>query len=155
MALIIGGAAVAVLVVIFVVIRLLSNAFDATTAPSVMPTLASDSLWTPAPTPSPTPYVQTTFAPIKDPDLSWMDYISGTNENDNYNNQAGSVRTPTPRPNATPRPTSQIINGNSSASEITDLQWQLIGLGWLDARQPSRQSMTAPPARPCAISRPI
>ena len=79
LALIIGGAAVAVLVVIFVVIRLLSNAFDATTAPSVMPTLASDSLWTPAPTPSPTPYVQTTFAPIKDPDLSWMDYISGTN----------------------------------------------------------------------------
>ena len=66
-----------------------------------------------------------------------MDYISGKDENENYNNQAGSVRTPTPRPNATPRPTSQIINGNSSASEITDLQWQLIALGWLDARQPT------------------
>ena len=137
MALIIAGAAVAVLVVAFVIIRLLSSAFDATTAPSAMPTLASDSLWTPQPTPSPTPYVQTTFAPITDPDLSWMDYISGTNENDNYNNQAGSVRTPTPRPNATPRPTSQIINGNSSREEITSLQWQLIALGWLDAAQPS------------------
>ena len=137
LALIIGGAALAVLVVAFIVIRLVSSALDATVEATPMPTLASDSLWTPPSTPSPTPYVQTTFAPITDPDLSWMDYISGKDENENYNNQAGSVRTPTPRPNATPRPTSQIINGNSSASEITDLQWQLIALGWLDARQPT------------------
>ena len=136
-ALIIGGAAVAVLVVAFVLIRLLSSAFDTTTTPTSMPTLASDSLWTPAVTPSPTPYVQTTFAPITDPDLSWMDYISGTDENQNYQNQAGNVRTPTPAPNATPRPTSQVISGNSSTEEITSLQWQLIALGWLDASQPT------------------
>ena len=137
MALIIGGAALAVLAVIFIVIRLVSSALDATVEASPMPTLASDSLWTPQPTPSPTPYVQTTFAPIKDPDLSWMDYISGQDENENFNNQSSNVRTPTPRPNATPRPTSQIISGNSSREEITSLQWQLIALGWLDAAQPS------------------
>ena len=120
-----------------------------------MPTLASDSLWTPPSTPSPTPYVQTTFAPITDPDLSWMDYISGKDENENYNNQAGSVRTPTPRPNATPRPTSQIINGNSSATEITDLPVAADRPG-LAGRAPAPPArMTAPPGRPCAISRPI
>ena len=66
-----------------------------------------------------------------------MDYISGTDENQNYQNQAGNVRTPTPAPNATPRPTSQVISGNSSREEITSLQWQLIALGWLDASQPT------------------
>ena len=136
-ALIIGGAAVAVLAVAFLLIRLLSNATDTSMQATPTPTLASDAPWTPAPTASPTPYVQTTFAPITDPDLSWMDYISGSNAEEDYQNQAGSVRTPTPQPNATPRPTSQIINGNSSQEEITDLQWQLIGLGWLDYTSPN------------------
>ena len=154
LALAIAGAAVAVLVVAFIVIRLVSSALDASVAATPAPTLASDSLWTPQPTPSPTPYVQTTFAPIKDPDLSWMDYISGQDEDENYNNQASNVRTPTPRPDATPRPTSQIISSSSSREEITSLQWQLIALGWLDAAQPTGVYDSAT-RRPCATSSPI
>ena len=136
-ALIIGGAAVGVLVIAFLLIRLLSGVFDAPQDVVPNPTLASDALWEPEETPSPTPHVQTTYAPITDPELSWMDYVYGGDANQEYNNQAGSVRTPTPAPNATPRPTSQIINGNSSTEEITSLQWQLIALGWLDATQPT------------------
>ena len=136
-ALIIGGAAVGVLVVAFLLIRLISGAFDAPQDVVPNPTLASDALWEPEETPTPTPYVKATYAPITDPELSWMDYIYGGDANQEYNNQAGNVRTPTPAPNATPRPTSQIISGNSSREEIASLQWQLIALGWLDATQPT------------------
>ena len=126
------GVAVAVVAAVVVLLTVvLPKTLDRSDDSVATPTPSADALWIPDATPSPTPYVVGTYAPIKDPELSWKEYTYGGNVNHEYDALDGQSKTPRPTA-ATPRPTSQVVNGSSTAAEIANLQWQLIELGWLD-----------------------
>lgn len=89
--------------------------------------------WMPNQTPSPTPYTTATFAALKDPELSWMDYTYPGNVDNDYQQQASAAATRQPTVNTDTDYST--VSGNSSSSSIKKLQEQLAKLGWLSASQ--------------------
>ena len=60
------------------------------------PSPSLNASWMPEETPSPTPYASASYAPIKDPELSWMDYIYQGNVDNEFEALEDLSRTPTP-----------------------------------------------------------
>ena len=135
-------------------VLLLSGTFghnDVTALPTLEPgvtSTATNNVWAPAATPSPTPYVSPTFAALVDPDQSWMDYTYSGDVEADYSEQVsqssggsggGSSRNtataiPTIRPNTTTA-SGGTVSGNSEKAAIIQLQQRLVQLGWLNANQ--------------------
>ena len=148
------GAAVVIAAVIGLLALLNSLGSGDTTKealPSLSPSASAAASWAPNVTASPTPYATATFAPLKDPELSWMDYTYSGDVNQDYNNQTGgsnsSSGSNSSGSNSTAKPTGKptildtaeskgytTINSSSSKSAITKLQQYLANLGWLDQR---------------------
>ncbi len=148
------GAAVVIAAVIGLLALLNSLGSGDTTKealPSLSPSASTAASWAPNVTASPTPYATATFAPLKDPELSWMDYTYSGDVNQDYNNQTGGSNSssgsnssgskPTARPTGKPTilDTAEskgytTISSSSSKSDITKLQQYLANLGWLDQR---------------------
>ncbi len=91
--------------------------------------------WMPNQTPTPTPYATATFAALKDPELSWMDYTYPGNVDSEYQQQASASATRQPTVNTDTDYST--VNGDSSSSSIKKLQQQLAKLGWLSSSQVS------------------
>ena len=133
-AIIVAIAVVVVLAVAFVIIRMLDNAVDTPVTP--VTTLSSDSMWMPEGSPTPTPYVGTTIGAIKDPELSWMDYVYPGNVDEEYdrlNTKKPTAKPTTPPSQITPAPTTGTIDDEASEQEIRDLQNVLVKTGWLSS----------------------
>ena len=148
------GAAVVIAAVIGLLALLNSLGSGDTTKealPSLSPSVSAAASWVPNVTASPTPYATATFAPLKDPELSWMDYTYSGDVNQDYNNQTGGSNSssgsnssgskPTAKPTGKPTILDsaesnnyKTISSSSSKSDITKLQQYLANLGWLDQR---------------------
>lgn len=129
------GAAVVLAVAIGLIwfLNSMGDADDVTLQP-----LSSNSpgaTWMPNQTPSPTPYTTATFAALKDPELSWMDYTYPGNVDSDYQQQASASATRQPTVNTDTDYST--VNGNSSANSIRQLQQRLAELGWLSSSQVS------------------
>ena len=134
--LIVGIAVVVVLGVALAVIHLMNRAVDDPITP--VTTLAPETtMWIPAASPTPTPYVGTTIGPIRDPDLSWLDYVYPGDVDAEYDATNPTAR-PTPTPTVppaqvTPQPTTTRVTDDSNREQIQQLQNILVRTGWLDA----------------------
>lgn len=135
--LIVGGAAVVVVIAVIVIISMVNGALKSADDVIQNPTLApsaSNALWAPAETPTPTPYIAPTFAALVDPEQSWMDYTYEGDVNEDFDHQLGFTSTATPIPTIRPQTTKNpTVNNKSDAAEITKLQQRLAALGWLNA----------------------
>lgn len=130
---IIAGAAAVVVIIAVLLIQLLGGALKTSADVVQTPTLnPSASAWAPNETPSPTPYVAPTFAPLVDPEQSWMDYTYKGDVNKEYDALVGATATPVPTVKAN-TPSYTTISSNSSKTEIQALQQRLAALGWLSA----------------------
>lgn len=137
--LIIGGAVAVVIIAVVVIVSLVNGALKSADDVIQNPTLApsaSNALWAPAETPTPTPYVSPTFAALVDPDQSWMDYTYSGDVNKDFDSQLGTSSTATPKPTIRPQTTQNpTVNNKSDAAEITSLQKRLAQLGWLSSNK--------------------
>ena len=132
---IIGIAAAVVLVAAVVIIMLINGALggrnDVTQNPTIAP---NDDVWSPAETPTPTPYVSPTFAALVDPEQSWMDYTYSGNVDKEFQQQQDGVKAtakPTVRPDT---PNYSAVGTKSDKEDVTNLQQRLNKLGWLSSK---------------------
>ena len=108
------------------------------------PTVNPDEIWIPFETPTPTPYTAPTFAALVDPDLEWIDF--------DYEDTPVSTLEPEStevvgdqgwsdedeEPLATPGTDSskyKLVNSKSNEKAVTNLQKQLVKLGWMSKKQ--------------------
>ena len=134
-AIIVGIAVVVILGVALAIISMLNRAVDTPITP--VTTLSPDVSWMPAASPSPTPYVGTTIGAIRDPELSWMDYVYPGNVEEEYSrlNTPKATQKPTSVPVAeiTAQPTGGTISSKASRERILELQQVLVNTGWLSS----------------------
>ena len=122
---IIGIAAAVVLVAAVVIIMLINGALggrnDVTQNPTIAP---NDDVWSPAETPTPTPYVSPTFAALVDPEQSWMDYTYSGNVDKEFQQQQSGVKA-TAKPTVTdPLPDQGISDMTSRRTSVPEsLAW--------------------------------
>ena len=128
------GIAVAVLVLAAVaLISLFNGALNTNRDVTQSATLDPNQVWIPAESPTATPYVAPTFAALVDPDLSWMDYTYDGDVEADY--QRAQRATATPKPAVTGDSSDyNIVNNNSSQTDVRRLQEKLAALGWLSSQ---------------------
>ncbi|MEE1201030.1 MAG: peptidoglycan-binding protein [Christensenellales bacterium] len=117
---------VAAIVIVSMINGMLDSANDITVGPSFNP---SSTAWAPIGSPSPTPYATATFAPLVDPEQSWMDYTYPGDVEQEFHDQDVDKRTPVPT--FAPSSGYGTISAKSSAAEIRGLQQRLVSTGWL------------------------
>ena len=106
----------------------MSDPDDVTIQP--LPTVSAEATWMPEATPSPTPYATPTFAALKDPELTWMDYTYSGDVESEYEKQQSTVQV-TKKPTIITEEDYSTINSSSKKATITELQEKLVNLGWL------------------------
>lgn len=137
-ALYVAVAAAVVVVIAIAIIWFLNSMSDPSdvTIDQPLPTVSAEATWKPAETPTPTPYATATFAALKDPELSWMDYTYNGNVDQEYQQKQDSVQV-TKKPTIIQEEDYGTVSSNSSSKSVQQLQERLASLGWLSASKVS------------------